>query len=307
MFDGYKDARSVKDNTHFRCGKTGNATVHIRADAVFASKHNFLENASNKDQIIKLIMQKLRERRCSVNQAEDDADISIVLVAVNRSRQCSCTLIGEDTDLLLLLLYYADCKNETLIFRSDKKNYCNVYDIHVIKTELGPEVCRYLLFIHTFTGSDTTSRIFNVGKQTVFGKLKDPMIINVAKNFTTPGLDKNLICEHGLKAMVIVCGGKLKVDLMQLRYNVLVNKILAAKKFLSPEPLPQTESATNYHSMSTYLHTIIWMGTSEDMDPRERGWKEGGKYIPLLTDNPPTPEFLLNIIRCTCKTGCASK
>ena len=44
------------------------------------------------------------------------------------------------------------------------------------------------------------------------------------------------------------------------------------------------------------------------MDPREWGWKEErGKYIPLLTDNPVAPEFLLNIIRCTCKTGCASK
>ena len=63
VFDGYKDAPKVKDNTHFRRGKTGHATVHVRADAVFASKRdNFLENVSNKDQIIKLIMQKLGER-----------------------------------------------------------------------------------------------------------------------------------------------------------------------------------------------------------------------------------------------------
>ena len=109
--------------------------------------------------------------------------------------------------------------------------------------------------------------------------------------------------------MVIVCGGKLNVDLMQLRqYNVFVNKILATKKFVSPERLPPTESASNYHSMRTYLQTMIWMGTSGDMDPREWGWKEeGAKYIPLLTDNPAAPEFLFNIIHCTCKTGCASK
>ena len=161
-----------------------------------------------------------------------------------------------------------------------------------MKTELGPEVCHYLLFIHAFTGS---SRIFNVGKQTVFGKLKDPTIINAAKNFATPGLDKNLICEHGLKAMVIFCGGKLNVDLMQLRYNVLVNETLAAKTFVSPERLPRTESATSYHSMRTYLQTMIWMRISGDMDPREWGWKEeGGKHIPLLTENPAAPEFLLN-------------
>ena len=71
VFVGYKDAPSVRDNTHFHLGKTGHVTVHLRVDAVFASKRdNFLENASNKDQIIKLIMQKFRERGCSVNQAE---------------------------------------------------------------------------------------------------------------------------------------------------------------------------------------------------------------------------------------------
>ena len=108
--------------------------------------------------------------------------------------------------------------------------------------------------------------------------------------------------------MVIVCGRKLNVDLMQLRCNVLVNKELAAKKFVSSEWLPPTDLATNYHSMRTYLQTMIWMGTSGDMDPREWGWKEEGeKYIPLLTDNPEAPEFLLNIICCTCKTCCASK
>ena len=138
-----------------------------------------------------------------------------------------------------------------------------MYDIHAMKTELGPEICHYLLFIHAFIGSDTTSRIFNVGKQTAVGKLKDPTIINAAKNFTTPGLHKNLICKHGLKVMVIVCGGKLNVDLMHLRYNVLVNKILAAKKFVSPERLPPTESATNYHTMCTYLQTMIWMRNLE--------------------------------------------
>ena len=181
-----------------------------------------------------------------------------------------------------------------------------MYDIHAKKTELGPEVCHYLLFIHTFTGSDTTLCIFSVGKQTVFGKLKDPTIINAAKNFTTPGLEKNLICKHGLKAIVIVCGGKLNVNLMQLWYNVLINKILATKKFVSPEQLPLRESATNYHSMHTYSdydldgnfwrYGCIWMG----MEGRR-------KYKPLLTDNPAAPEFLLNIICCTCKTGCASK
>ena len=55
---------------------------------------------------------------------------------------------------------------------------------------------------------------------------------------------------------------KLNVDLMQLRYNVIVNKIFAAKR------------------SSSHLRFLeIWISpeTSGDMDPSEWEWKEGGK------------------------------
>ncbi len=82
----------------------------------------------------------------------------------------STTLIGEDTDLLVLLLYLAakDCKD--LYFRSDKhkEKRINVYNIKVLKQLLGDGVCSDILFAHAFSGCDITSRIFGVGKKTVF-------------------------------------------------------------------------------------------------------------------------------------------
>ena len=57
----------------------------------------------------------------------------LVKAAVKKSLQHTTTLIGEDTDLLVLLLYYAQDVNKGLYFRSDKsKSHGNftVYDIN---------------------------------------------------------------------------------------------------------------------------------------------------------------------------------
>jgi hypothetical protein len=48
----------------------------------------------------------LKQKGCHVIQAEGDADVDIVKAAVSMSGYKSTTLIGEDTDLLILLLYH---------------------------------------------------------------------------------------------------------------------------------------------------------------------------------------------------------
>ena len=65
-----------------------------------------------------------------------------------------------------ILLHYASPSDGTkLYFRSDKASHTVVYDIKIIKQVTGSEICQSLLFLHTFTGCDTTSRIFGIGKK----------------------------------------------------------------------------------------------------------------------------------------------
>ena len=52
--------------------------------------------------------------------APGDADVDIVKAAVDVSLLHTTTLIGEDTDLLVLLLYYVQGDSKGLYFRSDK-------------------------------------------------------------------------------------------------------------------------------------------------------------------------------------------
>ena len=81
--------------------------VDITTDTKFVGKKgDFLQNTSIKQKIIGLITDKLRQSGCAVVQAENDADVDIFKAAVAVASSKSTTVVGEDTDLLVLLLYY---------------------------------------------------------------------------------------------------------------------------------------------------------------------------------------------------------
>ena len=84
-------------------------------------KGDFLSRDSNKQGLINLVSDGLRKRGCNVINASGDADVDIVKAAVESSHLHSTTLIGEDTDLFVLLLYHTHAEYKNLYFRSDTK------------------------------------------------------------------------------------------------------------------------------------------------------------------------------------------
>ena len=77
-----------------------------------------------------------------------DADVDVVKATVERSRHCITTLVGEDTDLLILLLHYSRTDNEIIYFRTDANKQSKehrVYNINLLKETLGDDVCNELL------------------------------------------------------------------------------------------------------------------------------------------------------------------
>ena len=67
--------------------------------------------------------------------------MDIVKASVAKASTESTTLIGEDTDLLILLLYHGKIDNKELYFRSDKER-AHVYNINVLKNML--DACTHL-------------------------------------------------------------------------------------------------------------------------------------------------------------------
>ncbi|KAH3866989.1 hypothetical protein DPMN_030113 [Dreissena polymorpha] len=70
-------------------------------------KEDFLSRDKNKAGMIALINTALTIRGCNVVVLPGDADVDIVKATVERSLHSTTTLIGEDTDLLILLLHYS--------------------------------------------------------------------------------------------------------------------------------------------------------------------------------------------------------
>ena len=110
-------------------------------------------------------------------------------------------------------------------------------------------MCSQLMFIHAMTGSDTTSRIFGVGKKTAFQYLAkgDPVLRSCVIAFTIPNQTTELIDNLGCQAMAVLFGGKGTYSLATMRYNIFSKKVVSASSFVSPERLPPTESATKLH------------------------------------------------------------
>ena len=112
-------------------------------------------------------------------QAKSDADTQIVEAALKLKQEnsdCNVQILADDTDILCLLLHhcYVESCNEIMIpsltstSLSKNKECYRVDDIicnHDIQT------VKYILFSHAFSGSDTTSGIFNFGKKKIVKKI----------------------------------------------------------------------------------------------------------------------------------------
>ena len=312
MFDGYEVGPSIKDGTHQRRTRKLNANkVNITEVTKFVGKkEDFLSNETNKQTLIHMIMEQMRQRDCDVLQAKGDADVEIAKAAIKMSAFRTTTLIGEDTDLLVLLLHHVVVsKCSGLYFRSDKAKL-NVYNLKVLKQVLGGAVCNDLLFVHAFTGCDSVSRIFGIGKKSVFQRIintskKEKVIKDCSKAFSLPKQSPDVVEANGCRAMVALFNADQKDSLASIRYNMLCKKVARAKTFVTPERLPPTTSACKFHSLRTYYQVMEWMGCSEEMDPSEWGWRvEGDKLVPVMTDKSPAPDVLIQIIHCNCSGGC---
>ena len=74
--------------------------------------------------MIKVISTEVKKAGCYVFHSLDDSDVDMVRLNVQSLLECSTTVIGEDTDLLVLLLYHAhaDINSKPLYFKSSKES-----------------------------------------------------------------------------------------------------------------------------------------------------------------------------------------
>ena len=178
---------------------------------------------------------KLVENGSIVKYSEADADIDIVLTAIKESENQNVVLIGEETDLPILLLYHAPSSNPyKLMFRSDKRDALyssKIFDIYVLKSLLSDETCSSLVFTHAFTGCDTTSAFYGIGKPTEFiNQFEESK--GISNIFIQSNTSKEDITNSGIAFLKILYYGKM-MNLFK-NYNTLIKKVSITSCFVKP-------------------------------------------------------------------------
>ena len=109
VFDDYGNGASTKDHEHRRRNKGMTFPyVKIELDVVAHNKQNdFLSNRFNNSQFISILGNRLQTKGFIVHQSSNDADTLIVKCAIELALAGNvCTVIADDTDILVLLMYY---------------------------------------------------------------------------------------------------------------------------------------------------------------------------------------------------------
>ena len=261
VFDSYESGPTTKDLAHLRrsAGIVGPA-VHFTEDMLLTSrKDHFLSNPSNKQAFVFLLGRVLESRGCRILHAKGDADNMIVRTALECSVASKTTVIGEDTDLLVLLCHHAQLHRKLIFLRSDKHTGSKkrVWHIQWLKQNLGPETCQLLPFVHALHGCDTTSRLFGIGKSVPLKKLTDSNFRKQGHIFCSAGHHQDAIIAAGEKALVCLYNGCTEDTLDTLRYRRFCEKVSSCTTPVQIQSLRPSTSAAKYHSLRVYLQVQV--------------------------------------------------
>ncbi|KAK7093119.1 hypothetical protein V1264_008767 [Littorina saxatilis] len=171
VFDGYSCGPTTKDAAHLRRTSRANTACAItfEGDMVLCEpKERFLTNPNNKQRFINLLSSRFSQHGFDTVHTTADADRLVVKTSLELARKGNVILVGEDTDLLIHLLYHLTPDHCPVFFTSVRsstaKSAAKVWDIRKVQTVLGSQVCENILFAHAFGGCDTISSPFGIGK-----------------------------------------------------------------------------------------------------------------------------------------------
>ena len=149
VFDGYVGKST--ETTHARRTKEhAGVTVAFTSNMQLTmSKAKFLANKTNKQQFINMLGDQLEMNNCKAQHGPGDADLLIVQKSVESATMSTTILVGDDTDLLILLCYHSSLHSHRVFFQPEPKKSTNnprAWNIQVVKEPLGPEICTHMLF-----------------------------------------------------------------------------------------------------------------------------------------------------------------
>jgi len=262
VFDRY-DEMSTKAMTQQRraSGKVAATVTSTESMSITLKKDNFLSNSKNKERFLMMLSQALQIAGYVTHHSDGVANLLIVKTAVESAQTNTTVLVGDNTDLLVLLCYHASEDGCDFYFRPEPKantRGARVWHMKKVKDQLGREVCRNLLFLHAMTGCDTTLHLYGVGKATALKKFENvPCFREQANTFSCHSAVSDVVAASE-KALVALFGGKPGVGLDSLRYQQYFEKLATKTSHIQPQNLPPSAAAAQFHRLHVYLQVKQW-------------------------------------------------
>ncbi|KAG1670492.1 Sulfotransferase family cytosolic 2B member 1 [Nymphon striatum] len=179
VFDGYDSPESIKSNEHLRRAGSKGSTPNIiitEDNEVPYTKERFLSNSHNKTQLISFLADHLTLDGQAVHICRGDADTKIVSTALEVANDSTTIVVADDTDVAVMLLYHWNENISDVFFLQERGKKC--WSIRKAQLEV-LDFKEHLLFIHAWSGCDSTSAIFGKGKSSFLNLVKKSKIIQL--------------------------------------------------------------------------------------------------------------------------------
>ena len=219
------------------------------------NQQTFLSNERNKVQFISLLGHYLEADGQFVHNSIGDAYTIIVACALQFAiRGSNVNVVADDTDVLVLLIYHWNQDMADIYFQSEakksQKKDLMVWKIRDLMNKASKVVTSHLLFIHVWSGCDTTSATFGKGKTTLLKNIKESEELqHISSLMSDPNVTAEQIGKDGIRLFVVIYDDKIGDSLNSLRYTKFMEMVSSSKTSLNPEKLPPTEIAAYFHSL----------------------------------------------------------
>ena len=201
IFDGYKQGPSIKDHEHQR--RLGKACADIQV-------REFMEAHSNQ-QMFSLLHQYLESDGQIVHTSRGYADTLIVTKALSYAAQGKeVNVVVDDTDILVLLMYHWTESMADVYFSSEaKKKKSQVWKVRDLVFKAEKLITSNLLFVHAWSGCDTTSATYGHGKASLLKKVKESEEVRqISLTMSDANVTAQQIGKVGIRLFAITYGGK---------------------------------------------------------------------------------------------------
>ena len=220
VFDGYED-ESMKHHENLRRNSVPQSTF-AKVDANYSipfTQDRYLSCIENAAEFIKFISNLLRQYDFKVINCSGDADSTIVATSLEFAFQRTgpVNVMADDTDIAIMLMHHWQTDiHDDVYFVQERFN--KAWRIQSANQSI-EDIKDDLLFLHAWSGCDTTSSIFGKDKGNFVTILrKSPSLKETSAIIYHVWSSQNEVGEASIAAFKILYGGNENALLNLLRY-----------------------------------------------------------------------------------------